>query len=390
MQHYQLCSYSTEEYMKEVAEDCEALSAGNSLHRLHAVDIYQCTPCKFIQPHSAALPMYFPNHIVQGRIVRLWDPSQSVWNGCFGEDQGPAISEWLQKHPHRWTACQPYKWFDGCQTVIDIDMWSGINPELLIKEIEYTPDRFGVDIFKCGDTDWVNFTRINMVSPPHNAPSHLKIIRDCIRRGDSSQHRPEYRCDVKERPLALDGPWNRCLGWTVPFPAWILRFNPRKSMFSGNPPTPNHHVSFISQRTVGNVRVVKAPCWRSFHVSGTTLWLTWPLISHNRAILDTHWREKGIQHSIDILWACEHLEGMKVMVARGGEVVEMVDCMICGTITLTDSLFFTDSYVLPRMTDLFYINMAWMMHQQNTGSVTGGIPSLATLREDVLPEMYRI
>jgi len=72
------------------------------------------------------------------------------------------------------------------------------------------------------------------------------------------------------------------------------------------------------------------------------------------------------------------------------EVVEMVDCMICGTITLTDSLFFTDSYVLPRMTDLFYINMAWMMHQQNTGSVTGGIPSLATLREDVLPEMYRI
>jgi hypothetical protein len=79
---------------------------------------------------------------------------------------------------------------------------------------------------------------------------------------------------------------------------------------------------------------------------------------------------------------------MKVIVAKGGEVVEMEECMICGMITLTDSLFFTDSYVLPGMSDLFHTNVAWMINRWETGLEMDEIPSLATVRKDVAPEMY--
>lgn len=119
IQYFRLCAFSSEDYMKEFFQDCEALSARTNC-AVNTLLIYTSAHlvCS-LQPDSVLLLMCSSYHIVQGRITRLWVPSHSVWDGCFGEDQGAVISDWLQRHPHHWTACQPHKWFDGCYMVID-------------------------------------------------------------------------------------------------------------------------------------------------------------------------------------------------------------------------------------------------------------------------------
>jgi hypothetical protein len=111
------------------------------------------------------------------------------------------------------------------------------------------------------------------------------------------------------------------------------------------------------------------------------VWLRWPLNVYNHGILEDQWEDNDHSSEINLQWACSKFEGLDIVVAQSGEVVEMDCLVICGMIAITDAMFTTDYYTLPLMGDVFQDNISWMLQKVDRGVGTGDIPSREAILE---------